>query len=144
MRLYSRRLHRNVERQVHFSVGQSVKTACGLVLFARHVLVSVFSDNDGAIITDDWTRVTCKRCLATRETRLRKLIAINKAIPGSFDHDTLCGEQWLLNHALTISQDEIDAQKLEVSVEGKSFSLSNKIKPKDRKEILCSFLKKGR
>lgn len=141
MKLYSKKNHRYVERQVHFGIGQSVKTACGLILFSRHIMVSLFSNSDGSIITDDLTRVTCKRCLATRETRLRKLMAIERAIPGVFDHETLCGEQWLLNHALTISKEDIEAQRLEINVEGKELSLSNKLKSKDRREILHNLVR---
>ena len=138
MKVYSKKRHRNVERQVHFGVGNSVKTACGMVLFSRHVMVSLFSGNDGALITDDLARVTCKRCLAARDTRLRKLLAVEKAHPGIFDHEALCGDQWLLKHALDIDQIEIDAQKIEISIEGKSTSLSNAMTRKDRKHILRS------
>lgn len=142
MKLYSRKYHRYVERKVHFAVGLSVKTACGLVLFSRHVMVSVFSDNDGTMITDDLERVTCKRCLATKETRIRKLIEIEKSLPGIFDHDRLCGEQWLFDHALAISEEDIDSQKFEFSVGERTISLSNKTTAKDRKEIIRNFIGK--
>ena len=141
MKLYSRKHHRNVERQVHFGIGKSVKTACGIVLLSRHVMVSIHSDNDGALITDDLARVTCKRCLATRDTRLRKLIAIERAIPGVFDHTTLCDQQWLFDHALDINQEKIDAQKLIISNGEKIVVLSNAIKPRDRKFILRGAMK---
>ncbi len=141
MKLYSRKYHRYVERQVHFGVGKSVKTACGVVLFSRHVMVSVFNDSDGALITDDLARVTCKRCLATRGTRLRKLIAIERLVPGIFDHETLCNQQWLLDHALDINRENIDAQKLEISNGEKIIVLSNTIKPRDRKFILRGAMK---
>ena len=144
MRLYSKKLQRYVERQIHFGVGQSVKTACGLVLFSRHIMVSVFSDNDGAIITDDLSRVTCKRCLATRDTRLRKLIAIENLVPSIFDHETLCGEQWLLEHALDIGRAKCDIQKLEVNDGARKITLSNAMKSKDRKYILHSLMKPSR
>ena len=136
MKLYTKKHHRYVERQIHFGVGQNTKTVCGLVLFSRRVMVSVYSDSDGAVIVDDLARVTCKRCLATRDMRLKKLIATEKAIPRIFDHEALCGEAWLLDHALDISQREIDAQKLEVSDGEKNITLSNVIKTKDRKYIL--------
>lgn len=136
MKLYSRKHHRYIERQVHFGVGQSVKTACGLVLFSRHVMVSVFSDNDGALITDNLAQVTCKRCLATKDTRLRKLIAIEGAIPSIFDHESLCGEQWLLAHALDVKQKVIDGQKLEVSDGKRNIVLTSAIKARDRKYLL--------
>jgi len=141
MKLYSRKHHRNVERQVHFGVGHGVKTACGIVLFSRHVMVSIHSDNDGALITDDLERVTCKRCLATRDTRLRKLIAIERVIPGVFDHATLCGQQWLLAHALDINRETIDAQKLKISNGEKTVVLSNTTKPRDRIFILLGAMK---
>ncbi len=141
MRLYSRKYHRYVEREVHFGVGKSVKTACGLVLFSRHVMVSIHSDSDGAVITNDINRVTCQRCLAARETRLRKIIAIENIVPGIFNRDSLCGEEWLINHGFAISKGAIDDQKLELDINGKTITLSNKIKPKDRKEILRSWLR---
>ena len=141
MKLYSRKYHRHVERQVHFGVGQSTKTACGLVLFSRHVMVSIHSDSDGALITDDLERVTCKRCLATSDVRLRKLIAIERAIPGIFDHTTLCGQQWLLDHALDINPEKIDTQKLEINTGDKKLVLSNKMKPRDRRFILLGVTK---
>ena len=141
VKVYSRKYHRYVERQVHFGVGQSVKTACGVVLFSRHVMVSIHSNNDGALITDDLERVTCKRCLATRETRLRKLIAIEMLMPGIFDHETLFGQQWLLNHALDINLEKINAQKLEINNGEKTVVLSNTIKSRDRKFILLGVMK---
>lgn len=133
MKLYSQKYCRYVERQVHFGVGQSVKTACGVVLFSRHVLVSIHSDNDGAVITDDLERVTCKRCLATKETRLRKLILVERSMPGIFDRETLCSQQWLLDHALDINLEKIEGQKLEISNGGKTVVLFNAIKSRDRK-----------
>ena len=136
MRLYSKKLHRYVERQVHFGVGQSVKTACGLVLFSRHVMVSIFSLNDGTMITDDLSRVTCKRCLKTKDIRLRKLIAIEKLVPGIFDHEALCSEQWLLKHALDISKARCDTQKLEVTDGTRKITLSSAMKSRDRKYVL--------
>ena len=136
MKLYSRRLHRNVERQVHFGVGKSVRTACGLVLFSRHAVVGVFSDSDGALITDDLNRVTCKRCLATRENRLRKILAVESSCPGILDHDTLCGEQWLLDHALDVSAATVNAQRLQMNVGGQTICLVAGMKSKDRKELL--------
>lgn len=141
MKLYSKKYHRYVERQIHFGVGNSVHTACGLVLYSRHVMVNLHSDSDGARITDDIKRVTCKRCLATRVSRLLNLIAIEKALPTIFDHETLCGEEWLLKHALDVSRDSVDAQKLNINVGGKAITLSNKIKGRDRKQILRDFVK---
>lgn len=138
MKLYSRKNHRYVERQIHFGIGNSTKTACGLALFSRHVMVSVHSDSDGAVITDDMSRVTCKRCLATRESRLRKIIAVEQSAPGVFDRDSLCGEDWLLNHGLAVSQNDIDAQKLEL----RGITLTNKTRTKDRKAILRSVVSK--
>jgi hypothetical protein len=140
MKLYSTKLHRNVERQIHFGIGQSVKTACGLVKFSRHVMVSAFSDSDGAIITENLERVTCKRCLSSRDTRLRRLLAIEAQTPGVFDRDTLVSEQWLIDHALNVSKDNIDSQKLELI--GIGITLSNKITSKDRKNILHDVIKK--
>ena len=136
MKLYSRKYHRNVERQVHFGIGRSVKTACGLVLYSRHVMVSVFSDNDGAMITDNLERVTCKRCLATSEVRLRKLVNIERKIPGIFDRDTLCGEEWLFNHALNVNKETIDAQELKIDTGERIINISNKIRPKDRRQLI--------
>ena len=141
MKLYSRKYHQYVERKVHFGIGKSVKTACGLVLFSRHVMVSVYSDGDGAIITDNLEKVTCKRCLAIRDTKLRKLLTIENIAPGIFDRDSLCGEAWLLKKGLNVSRDTIEAQKLELLGERK-ISLSNKVKSKDRKVILRSFVRK--
>jgi hypothetical protein len=116
MKVYSRKQKRNVERQIHFGVGNSVHTACGLILFSRHVMVSVFAGSDGAIITDDMERVTCKRCLASREVRLRQLLVVESACPGIFDRESLCGEKWLLDNALNVGQPIIDSQKLEIMV----------------------------
>jgi len=139
MKVYSRKRHRNIERKVHFGVGKSVKTACGLILFSRHVMVGVFSDSDGALITDDINRVTCKRCLNLRESRLRKLIEVEHINPGIFDHDTLCGEEWLLDHGLSVSKDTIGLQKLEL-IGKTTITLSNNIPPKERKKILSAVL----
>ena len=138
LKVYSTRLHRNIERQIHFGLGKSTSAICGVVLFSRNVMVSLFSVSDGALITDNMERVTCKRCLATREIRLRKLMTIEQACPGIFDHEPLCGEKWLLAHALDITQKEIDAQELEINTENKVITLSGKIAPKDRKVILKS------
>ncbi len=142
MKLYSMKNKHYVERQIHFGMGNSVRTACGLVLFSRHVMVSILSNNDGALITDDMKRVTCKRCLATREARLRKLLSVESSCPGVFDRDTLCGEKWLLEHGLAVSKNDIDAQRLEL-VGKTTITLSNKIAPKDRKGILRNFMSKG-
>jgi len=142
MRLYSTKYKRNVERQIHFGVGKSVHTACGLVLFSRHVMVSIHSGNDGALITDDISRVTCKRCLACKEARLRKLIAIEQAAPGIFDRGSLCGENWLLNNALTRNEEEIKSQMIEVTNGEMTITLSENIKAKDRKYVLRSLVTK--
>ena len=142
LKLYSKKYHRYVERKIHFGVGKSVRTSCGLVLFSRHVMVSVFSGSDGALITDDLERITCKRCLATRETRLRKILEIENSSPGIFDYETLCGEQWLLEHALDVKQTDIDSQRLELSDGKRNTIISNAIKTKDRKYILRSLVTK--
>jgi hypothetical protein len=139
MKLYSRKYHRYVERQVHFGVGNSTKTICGLTLFSRHVMVSLHSGSDGAIITDDISRVTCKRCLSTSEVRLRKLLAIVNVFPGIFDRESLCGEQWLLEHALDLKRQEIDSQKLEICNGEKNITLFNNMKSKDRKYLLRTY-----
>ena len=144
MKLYSSKYHRHIERQIHFGVGNSTKTTCGIVLFSRHVMVSVYSDNDGAVITDDLTRVTCKRCLSTRDMRLRKLLDIEKEVPGIFDRDSLCGEQWLLDHALDVSRVEIDAHTLSVSDGERNITLSNAMKSKDRKYIIRNLVIKNK
>ena len=141
MRLYNRKNHRYVERQIHFGVGQSVKTVCGVVLHSRHVMVSAFSDSDGALITDNLGRVTCKKCLATRDIRLRKLIAIEQVVPGVFDRETLCGEKWLLDNALTVNQGDIDRQELSINLEGKTVTIPNKIIPKDRKQLIRDYMR---
>jgi len=140
MKLYSRKYHRNVERKVHFGIGKSVKTACGLVLFSRYVMGQLGDDSDGAIITADISRVTCRRCLAIKEVKLRKLIEIEAVNPGIFDRGSLCGEEWLLSHALDISRDTINNQKLEL-VGVKQLTLSNTMRVKDRKEILKRYVK---
>jgi hypothetical protein len=75
-----------------------------------------------------------------RDTRLRKLLAIENVAPGIFDRETLCGEDWLLKKGLNVSQDTIAAQKLELLGERKII-LTNKIKSKDRKVILHKFVK---
>ena len=139
MKLYSRKEHRRVERQIHFGVGKSVKTACGLTLFSRHVMVELGSDFDGAMITDDLARVTCKRCLATKDTKLRRLLCVEAACPGIFDKQALCGEDWLMNHALDVGRGFIDAQVLEIHTGDSTLRLTNAMKPKDRKEILHSW-----
>jgi hypothetical protein len=140
MILYSTKLHRHVERKIHFGVGQSVKTACGLVKFSRHVMVSAFSDNDGSIITENIDKVTCKRCLAMKDTKLRKLMAIQAITPGIFDRDFIVDEKWLMEHALNISRESIDSQKLELL--GTGITLSNRISSKDRKIILEDVIKR--
>lgn len=136
MKVYSRRTKRWVDRKLHFGVGNSTKTACGIVLFSRHIMVSLFSANDGAVITADLARVTCKRCLATKETRLRKMIEIESAVPGIFDHDTLCGEDWLLNNALNITSQQVKIQTADITDGVKSITLSGDMKTKDRKYLL--------
>jgi len=136
VKLYNRKLHRYVERQIHFGIGDGVKTACGLNLFSRHIMVSVFGDWDGAVITDDMLKITCKRCLAAKEVRLRKLIAIEQVSPGIFDRNTICGEDWLLEHALDVSKTVIDKQKIEVNNGKNNIVLTNSIKSKDRKYLL--------
>lgn len=141
MKLYSLKHHRYVERQIHFGIGNSVKAVCGIRLYSRKVLVSLFSDNDGSIVTDDFKRVTCKRCLATKEVKIRNLIAIEKLIPGIFNRDSLCGEEWLLKNALNINRETIDAQTLIIDAAGQTFTLSNQVKSKDRKDILRSKIK---
>jgi len=107
-------------------------------------MVSVFGDNDGSIITDDLKRVTCKRCLSTRETRLRKLIAVERAVPGVFDYESLCGSQWLLDHALDVRWEEIDSQKLEVNDGERRVTVASGFKPKDRKYLISTISGKSR
>lgn len=140
MKLYSRKHHRNVERQIHFATGKGVRTVCGLTLYSRHVMVSIHSNNDGAVITDDLRRVTCKRCLVTKETRLRKLIALEVAMPGVLDRPTLCGTDWILKHALDITHEDIDSLEL-VLIGEKVITITNKMRVKDRKLILKNYIK---
>ena len=141
MKLYSAKDKRYVERQIHFGVGNSVHTACGEVLYSRHVMVSIHSDSDGALITDDLTRVTCKRCLSTRDMRLRKLIETERELPGIFDRDSLCGEDWLLKHALDVGRVEIEAQTLNICNGEKNIALSNTMRSKDRKYIIRNIVR---
>lgn len=136
MKVYSRKLKRNIERAVHFGIGKSTKSACGVTLFSRKIMVSVFSDWDGSLITDDISRVTCKRCLAVREVKIRKLIKIESLMPGIFDRETLCGEEWLLKHSLDLSRNVIDSGILEVESGERKITLSNSMKSKDRKFLL--------
>lgn len=136
MKLYSLKTHGSVERQVHFGIGNSVKTACGLTLFSRHVMVSVWGNSDGALITDDFNRVTCKRCLASKDTRLRRLLAIEASCPGIFDREALCGQEWLMTHALDVNSKTIEEEKIEIRSGELRLTLTNTMKPKDRKEIL--------
>jgi hypothetical protein len=105
-------------------------------------MVQLWSDSDGAIITDKLDKVSCRRCLASRETKLRKLIAIEQVLPGVFDHDALCGEQWLLDHALDVKQEHIDKQSIEIKAEGHTISLPHKAKPKERRGIIRDFIRK--
>lgn len=137
MKLYNRRLKRSVERQIHFGVGKSVETACGLTLYSRHVIVQLGSEFDGAVITDNMSRVTCKRCLKTSTVKLRKLIAIEATCPGVFDRPSLCGEDWLLKHALVVSSTSINSQQLTIAAGERRVTLSNSMPIKDRKYILA-------
>ena len=139
MKLYSRKQKRYVEREVHFGVGKGTKTACGVNLYSRHVMVSVFSDTNGEMVTNDLERVTCKRCLNTRENRLRKLIKIEQLVPGIFDRDTLFGEEWIINHALDVPQDTVDKQKIELIGKTK-ITLFNITPLKDKKMAIRNFV----
>jgi len=121
--------------KIHFGVGESVKAVCGVVKRSRRVIVPLFSGYDGVVITDDIKRVTCKRCLAARETRLRKLVALEAACPGILDRPSLCGEEWLFAHAMDITAEDVDRQSIEVKTVQGSFTLNNKIKSRDRREI---------
>jgi hypothetical protein len=135
-----RYLLRKIGRGIDEIIGQSVKTACGLVKFSRHIMVSAFSDNDGSIITENIDKVTCKRCLAMKDTKLRKLMAIQAITPGIFDRDFIVDEKWLMDHALNISRESIDSQKLELL--GTGITLSNRISSKDRKIIFKNAIKR--
>lgn len=138
MKVYSRKRHRNIEIQVHFGVGNSVQTACGKHLFSRHIMVELGSYSDGAVITDDIAKVTCKRCLITPESRLRKLLAIESQSPGVFDRPLLCGQDWILNHALDVTQATVNALKLEVKTDKRSVTVTAGMKAKDVKTVLRS------
>ena len=143
MKLYSRKEHRNIERQVHFGVGNSVKTACGVTLFTRNVMVSIWSNSDGALITDDLSRVTCKRCLSAKDTRLRRLLAIEASCPGIFDRERLCGEEWLMSHALDVNTKTIEAQRIEMLSGELHLTLTSTMKARDRKELLRSAISRS-
>ena len=136
MKLYNRRLKRSVEKQIHFAPGKSVHTACGLELFSRHVMVSIFSNSSGEVITNDIGKVTCKNCLRAKEFKIRKLTQIESALPGVFDHPALCGEEWLLNHALDVERGIIEKQTLSVTVGDKNVTLKSGMESKDRQYIL--------
>lgn len=114
--------------KVHYAPGHSVKAVCGVIKYSRRVIVNLFGNWDGVIITDDLTRVTCKRCLKCRETRLHKLIALEKSCPGLMDHGVLCGEEWLLTHASDITNQDIKAQKLEMPTEKGLLTITNDFK----------------
>lgn len=131
MKVYARWLHRHVERQIHFGVGKSVKTACGLVLFSRHT------------ITSDLGQVMCKRCLQTRQVRLMRLIKIGTELPGLLDHPALCGEDWLLKHALDVSPKEIDSQQMTVVTPNFTITLSSAMKRKELRDILANIKATG-
>ena len=70
--------------------------------------------------------------------RIDPVIGVEQSAPGVFDRDSLCGEDWLLNHGLAVSQNDIDAQKLEL----RGITLTNKTRTKDRKAILRSVVSK--
>jgi hypothetical protein len=72
---------------------------------------------------------------------MRKIIAINNALPGVLDREPLCGEDWIFNNALRVSKGDIDAQRIEVVVGEKKIKLSNNIKSSDRKIIFRNFVK---
>lgn len=137
MRLYNWKRQRYVERQVHFAIGQSVRMACGIILFSQTVMVQLGSDSDGRLATADMGKVTCKNCLRMRETKIRRLVAIESAVPGLFDRPALCGEEWLLTHALDVGIQAIEGQSLEVTVPGRKVVLSPAMKSKDRRTILA-------
>ena len=140
MKVYSRRRHRNIEIKVHFGVGNGTHTACGMDLFSRHIMVSVWGDWDGTVITDQIERVTCKRCLATKDTRLRRLLSVESACPGIFDRNSLCGEEWLLHHALDVSKGTVDSQWIDVSNGARQLILTNGMKSQERKNLLTRFV----
>ena len=142
MKLYSMKRHRNVERQVHFGLGKGTKTACGQYLYSRYVMVSIFSTTNPSLIVSDMAQVTCKRCLKTGEFRLRKLLSIEAQNPGIFNSPSLCGEQWLLNHALDVSKEVIEAERIEVVAANKILTLILRIPSKDRKYLLSEVLKR--
>ena len=138
MKLYDRKLKRYVNKQVHFGVGNSTKTACGLHLFSRRVMVSIYCTGSNELISSNIEKVTCKRCLATKESKLRKLLKIEQECPGIFDRESLCGEQWLIDNALNFKRE--DSNKLSLKIE--NTTLDNTFKAKDRIFILKNLLNK--
>lgn len=143
MKVFSHKNNRTYDYKIHYGIGNSVKTVCGVILSSRRVMVNLFGSSDGVIITDDISKVTCKRCLASRPGRLLRLVAIEMACPGIFDHAPLCGEEWLFSHALDVSQKDIEALSLEVQTGERSFTLGGDQTSKDRREILKILLRKG-
>lgn len=58
------------------------------------------------------------------EARLRKLIEIERGLPGIFKKPSLCGREWLLQHALDVSMAEILSQEMEIITPEQKISLT--------------------
>lgn len=74
--------------------------------------------------------------MKTRQDKLLRLVKIETLFPGLLDKPTLCGEDWLLKHALDISQKDFESQSLTVVTPNGTVTLSLGMKRKELRGIL--------
>jgi hypothetical protein len=103
--------------KIHLGLGNTNIGACGVILFSRYAMVSLHDPWDGLLITDDPNKVTCERCKKTNRMRWWKMVRLERCYPGILDRPALCGEKWLLDHGLDVTQANIDG--LTIKREGK-------------------------
>ncbi len=64
------------------------------------------------------------------------MLDLQAEYPGIFDRDSLCGTEWLLDHARDVSPAVIDAQSIEIKSGNRQVTLRNDMKRKDIRELL--------